>query len=261
MSFAKHCRSLLIPTAALVLALGLAASRTLAHEGHDHSASMSGAKGEVLMWIKDAETKLIELAEATPEGKYNYRPAKGVRSTGEVFMHVAGANYGIPTFVGVKPPEGFVFDTYEKSKTKKADIVAELKSSFAHMESAWNGMTDEDMEKPAEFFGMKTTARGAYLLLLSHCHEHLGQSIAYARGNGVVPPWTARQDAAAAAAKKTATGEGKSATSLEGIRKGAGVIPAPFGFGAHLAWCAGRSTAHRPFGAHFRMNVPARSSA
>jgi uncharacterized damage-inducible protein DinB len=209
MSFAKHCRFLLITAVVALLATSSVASLALAHpdQGEGSGASMSGTKGEVLMWIKDAESKLVELAEATPEGKYNYRPAKGVRTTGEVFMHVAAANFGIPSFAGVKPPDGFDFMSYEKSKTKKADIVAALKSSFTHMENAWSGMSDEDMEKPAEFFGMKTTARGAYLLLLSHCHEHLGQSIAYARGNGIVPPWTARQEAAAATKKAAAAKE------------------------------------------------------
>lgn len=198
MSFVKFCRSLAVPAALGVLALGaaLAVPRSArAGEGHSHDAAASGVKGELLMWIKDAETKLIELAEATPEGKYSWRPAKGVRSTGEVFMHVATANFAMPGFAGVKAPEGFDFATYEKSKTKKADIVAALRSSFEHMEKGWNEMSDADMEKPAEFFGMKTTARGTYLLLLSHCHEHLGQSIAHARSNGIAPPWTARQEA------------------------------------------------------------------
>jgi uncharacterized damage-inducible protein DinB len=156
--------------------------------------------------VQDAQTKLIDSAEATPEAKYSWRPAKDVRSTGEVFMHVAGGNYGIPSFWGVKPPEGFDFATWEKSKTKKADIAATLKASFTYMEKSFSEMSDADMEKPAEFFGMKTTVRGGYLLLLSHVHEHLGQSIAYARSNGVVPPWTARQQAAAAARERTRGG-------------------------------------------------------
>jgi uncharacterized damage-inducible protein DinB len=54
--------------------------------------------------------------------------------------------------------------------------------------------SEEDLEKPAELFGMKTTVRGTYMLVLSHVHEHLGQSIAYARSNGIVPPWTAEQE-------------------------------------------------------------------
>jgi uncharacterized damage-inducible protein DinB len=207
MSLTKHCRSLIAPLAVAVLALGAFAGSALAHDEHAGHSHGSSVKDEILMWIKDAESKLIELAEATPENKYAYRPGKGgVRSTGEVFMHVASANYGIPSFVGVKPPDGFDFATFEKSKTKKADIVQTLRASFEHMGTALKGTSEEDMEKPAEFFGMKTTTRGAYLLILSHCHEHLGQSIAYARSSGVVPPWTARMEAAAAAKKGAAAG-------------------------------------------------------
>jgi len=103
---------------------------------------------------------------------------------------------GLPSFIGIQAPVGFDFATYEKSMTKKSDIVKSLKDSFAHMEGALKAMSDADMDKPAEFFGMKTTKRGAFLLLLSHAHEHLGQSIAYARSNKVTPPWTAKQQAA-----------------------------------------------------------------
>ena len=174
----------------------LSSAGTFAHDGA--TPAPPGVKGEMLTWIKDAEDKLIQLAEAMPESKYGWSPDKGVRTVGEVFMHVAAANYGVPSFIGVQPPAGFKFDTYEHSLTKKSDIVKSLRDSFAHMEGAFDAMSDTDMEKPAEFFGMKTTARGAYFLLLSHAHEHLGQSIAYARSNKVTPPWTAKQQAAEA---------------------------------------------------------------
>ena len=171
---------------------------------HDEAmpAGTTGVKGEILMWIEDAQDKLIQLAEAMPESRYGWSPAKGVRTVGEVFMHVSAANYGIPTFIGVPAPEGFKFETYEHSLTKKPDIVKSLKDSFAHVEGALKAMSDTDMDTPAEFFGMKTTKRGAYLLLLSHAHEHLGQSIAYARSNKVTPPWTAKQQAAEKADQK-----------------------------------------------------------
>jgi uncharacterized damage-inducible protein DinB len=162
------------------------------------AGSRADTKSEMTMWIQDAEEKLIDLAGAMPESKYSWRPAKDVRSVGEVYMHVVTANYGVPALVGVAtPPEGFNIQTSEKSLTKKADIQKALKDSFAHMRGALAKLSDEDLEKPAEFFGMKTTVRGAYFLLLSHAHEHLGQSIAYARSNGVTPPWTAREQAAA----------------------------------------------------------------
>jgi uncharacterized damage-inducible protein DinB len=187
------------PTAlslAAVIFLTLGAQLASAQTG----VAPSGVKAEMLMWIGDAEDKLGQLAEAIPESKYSWRPAEGVRSAGEVFMHVAGANFGIPSFWGVKPPAGFDFSTYEKSLTTKADIQKALRASFAHLKQALMAATDADMDKPTEFFGMKTTVRGGYLLMLSHAHEHLGQSIAYARINGMVPPWTAKEMAVAKAA-------------------------------------------------------------
>jgi uncharacterized damage-inducible protein DinB len=160
-------------------------------------AQGAGVKDEMLHWIQDAESKLVELAQAVPEAKYAWSPDKGVRTVGEVFMHVAAANYGIPDFAGVPAPAGFDFGTYEHSLTKKDDIVKALKDSFAHMEAGLKGMTAEQMDAPVDLFGTKTTRRGAYMLVLSHCHEHLGQSIAYARMNKITPPWTAREEAAA----------------------------------------------------------------
>lgn len=177
-----------------MLLLALAVAPAIAH---DVPASTGGAgvKADMTMWIKDAEDKLIQLAEATPEAGYAWRPNKDVRTTGEVFMHVAAANLGAPSFWGVKPPEGFDFMTYEKSMSKKADVLKALKDSFAHMEAGFAATADADMDKPVDLFGMKTTVRGGYMLLLSHAHEHLGQSIAYARSNNIVPPWTVKQQA------------------------------------------------------------------
>jgi uncharacterized damage-inducible protein DinB len=177
------------PLLSALLCLGLTAVATTAR---------ADAKSEMLTWIKDAEQKLVELSDAMPEAKYSWRPGKGVRSVGEVYMHVAAANFGVPGLLGVAtPPEGFKIETYEKSLTKKEDIRKAVAESFAHMEKAFEGLSDADLEKPAEFYGTQTTVRGGYLLLLTHAHEHLGQSIAYARMNGVVPPWTAREQAAA----------------------------------------------------------------
>jgi uncharacterized damage-inducible protein DinB len=184
---------------AAALAVAIAAPATAAEEKAE-----SSVRSEMMFWITDAENKLLELAEATPEEGYTYRPAEGVRSVAEVFMHVAGANYGIPSFWGVAPPEGFKIEGWENSLTKKADIHKTLKDSFAHMKKSFGAADEAALAKPIEFFGMKSSVRGAYMLLLSHAHEHLGQSIAYARMNGITPPWTARQNAAIEAAKEKA---------------------------------------------------------
>ena len=163
----------------------------------------AGVKGDMMIWYKDAEQKLTDLSDAMPEGKYSWRPGKGVRSVGEVYMHVVAANYAIPALCGVQPPTGFDPMAYmkdqsafEKSMTKKADIRKALSDSFAHLEKAFMETSDADMDKQVDLMGNKMSERAVYLLLLSHAHEHLGQSIAYARSNGVVPPWTTKQNAA-----------------------------------------------------------------
>jgi uncharacterized damage-inducible protein DinB len=166
-------------------------------------AAAQNVRSEILAGIHDARDKLIQLAEATPEDRFAFRPAKDVRSTAEVFMHVVSGNYGVPSFWGVRPPDDFDMD-YEKSVTKKADVVKALRDSFAHLENGFAGISDAELEKQRELFGgqVKTSVRGGYLMMLAHAHEHLGQSIAYARMNGVTPPWTAkRQQQAKPAAK------------------------------------------------------------
>ena len=87
----------------------------------------------------------------------------------------------------------------------RSDIEKAMKDSFAHVEKAWMDASDADLDTQIELMGNKMTKRAAFMLLLSHMHEHLGQSIAYARMNGVTPPWTAAQNAAlkATVEKKT----------------------------------------------------------
>lgn len=155
----------------------------------------AGARGEVLGSIADAEQKMIALAEAIPAEKYTWRPAEGVRSVSELFLHMVSANYGIPRVWGAAPPEGFTPQGFERSTTDKAAIIEHLRRSFAHCRSAVLAMADADLDKPLRMFGNDTTQRGALILLAGHAREHLGQAIAYARVNGVVPPWTAARQA------------------------------------------------------------------
>jgi uncharacterized damage-inducible protein DinB len=194
-----------------LISTALAAGALSSMAAADDATMPAGFKGDMMVWLKDAEDKLTQLADATPESKYAWRPNKGVRSQGEVFLHVAAANYGIPAAMGVAPPEGWKFDGYEQSMTKKADIQKALKESFTHMENALTNATDADMDKEISLFGMKMSERRAFVLLLSHAHEHLGQSIAYARSNNIVPPWTAKQQAAMKEEldKKVKAAEGK----------------------------------------------------
>ena len=157
----------------------------------DPTPGVSGYRAEVLAEVRIQEDKFVRLAEAIPAEKYSWRPGAGVRSIAEVFLHVAGASYNLPKLIGTPPPAGFQPKDYDKSTTDKAKIVAALKDSFAHEKKAILAMPDADLEKQLDWFGGKNTQRGILLFITRHAAEHLGQSIAYAREVGVVPPWTA----------------------------------------------------------------------
>lgn len=169
-----------------------------------------GVRGEIQFSMNDAGDKLVELAGAFPQGKYTWRPAKGVRSTSEVLLHVVQANYMIPMMMGVKPPMSFEdLRTIDKSTTDKARIAQMLKDSYAFANETMVKMNDSDLDGEVEFFGNKMSRRAALMVIASHSHEHLGQAIAYARMAGITPPWTAREQAEAAkkaAEKKDSSG-------------------------------------------------------
>lgn len=146
---------------------------------------LTGFKGEFVANLNEVQEKILELAESTPADAYAWRPAPDVRSISEVYMHIAGGNYFLATFLGIDAPK---VGDLEKKFTKKAAVIAELKKSFDHLRSAANRVSN--LEKPVKMFGNQTSHRGVLVTMLSHLHEHLGQSIAYARMNGVVPPWS-----------------------------------------------------------------------
>jgi uncharacterized damage-inducible protein DinB len=157
----------------------------------DTATAGVGYRAEFLKALEGMEKRYVGLAEAMPADKYTWRPAAGVRSVGEVFLHVAVANFAGPGMIGAAPPAGFKPQGYETSTTDKAKIVSALKQSFAHLRRAVLDASDADADKPTQGFTGPTTYRGALLVIHGHLGEHLGQSIAYARVNGVVPPWTA----------------------------------------------------------------------
>ncbi len=156
----------------------------------DGTPGVTGYRGEVLAEVMIQEDKFTRLAEAIPADKYNWRPSPDVRSFAEVFLHVSAANYNLYKLVGTPPPAALDVKNLEKSTTDKAKVIATLKDSFAHAKTAIKAMPDADLDKNLDWFGGKNTERGILLFIVRHAAEHLGQSIAYARFIGVVPPWT-----------------------------------------------------------------------
>lgn len=173
-------------------------SNTPAQSSRSGAKPTSGVRAEVLGELKYEEGRFVRLAQAIPAEKYTWRPVEGVRSISEVFMHVAAANYNIPRLFGAPPPAGFSVQGFDKSTTDKGKVIDTLRDSFAHAEQAVTNVADNDLEKQLDWIdGKKNTERGVMIFLVRHAAEHLGQSIAYARENGIVPPWTEEQRKAA----------------------------------------------------------------
>jgi uncharacterized damage-inducible protein DinB len=156
----------------------------------------AGVRGELIGDITQLEAKYVGLAGALG-GHLGWRPAEGVRSASEVMMHVAAANYMIASIAGVPMPAGLpgggdmrAMAGAMESVTDPAEVAAALQRSFEHARGAIAGTSDADLDGAVTLFGRETTRRAALTLMVSHMHEHLGQLIAYARTNGITPPWS-----------------------------------------------------------------------
>jgi uncharacterized damage-inducible protein DinB len=133
--------------------------------------------------------QLIALAEATPADKFAWRPAPGVRSTSEVYMHIAMANFYLLSVTGPKMPPDLKEDA-EKTVTSKAEVIDWLKRSLEAVKQAHLSEKPADLGRKVRVDGRDATADGMYLRIIVHANEHMGQLVAYARMTGVVPPWS-----------------------------------------------------------------------
>jgi uncharacterized damage-inducible protein DinB len=154
----------------------------------------SGPRAEFLEEVAYYEQRYTRLAEAMPAEKYGWRPGEGVRSVGEVFAHIAIANYGIANALVAARTPGVTFSFDPKAimalAGDKPKLLQALKDSFAYFRKTILLLDDADADKPQKMFNRQTTLRGSFIMITGHFGEHLGQSIAYARMNGIVPSWT-----------------------------------------------------------------------
>lgn len=180
------------------------------------AAPTSGWRFEFYRELTYFEGRFTSIAQAFPPEKYSWSPGPGVRSVSQVLLHISQRNFIQPTFIGTPPPpdlrtrdfgfsiggeadpsdiEKFVRTMtgdgiMETTTNDKAKVQATLKDSFAHFRAAWLKLSEQDADKPVRWLG-DNTYRGVGYFWARHMGEHLGQLIAYARVNGIVPPWTA----------------------------------------------------------------------
>jgi len=172
-----HMKKILIQYGSCALAVALMVPLAEAQP-----AGIQAAFGKDAATLSDKFTGLARVMS----GKYDWKPGQGVRSVGDVFNLIvkengllAGVLSGTPN-TGAKPAP-----ITDPEKLQEA-----LKASYANLQKAITALSDNDLQAPVKLFGRDMTKLGALMLILEDQHEHLGQSIAYARSNGVVPPWS-----------------------------------------------------------------------
>jgi uncharacterized damage-inducible protein DinB len=144
-----------------------------------------GYEGE----LRHVTKQLVALAEATPQEKFSWRPAPGVRSTSEVYMHIALANFYLLRVTGPEMPVDLKPEL-EKTVTTKTEVIQWLKRSLEQVKEARAAMKPADLKRKVRVADRDATVDGMYLRIIVHNNEHMGQLIAYARLSGVKPPWS-----------------------------------------------------------------------
>jgi uncharacterized damage-inducible protein DinB len=180
-------------TAILGLVIGFVG--TAAHAAPPAAPAKGAFQRDLLGVYSDAEKKAIDLEQAVPQNKFDWRPAPGVRSIAEAYLHIAFGNYAMIKFItGKEPPAEAGFEMnpakWDKKSKDKAEIKKILEASFAHVHAAVAAIPDADLDKTVNFFGHDMTVRSVLIILDGHLNEHLGQSVAYARANKITPPWS-----------------------------------------------------------------------
>ncbi len=150
------------------------------------------SQDEIASEVDAVLNNVVALAEVFPADKYEWAPTEAVFPFRRHVIHVAQASYGFAGFVGVEAPEGVDVGGALENMTTKEDAIAFLKEAQAFAVSSIRGLSDEAMESMVDlyFTDEARTARAALLIYLRHNSEHLGQLIAYARMQDIVPPWS-----------------------------------------------------------------------
>ncbi len=149
-----------------------------------------GFRTEFLHQFDQSMARVIALAEAVPADTYLRRAVPAVMPLAEIFAHIGHYNYEYPArAMGISPPAGIDRDTLDRVR-RKPEVVALLRRSAEHVRQVVRAMPDAQLAKETTLYGRRVPQWAVLFQLIAHMDDHLGQSIAYARVNGVVPPWS-----------------------------------------------------------------------
>jgi uncharacterized damage-inducible protein DinB len=173
----RYALSLTVAVAALAATANAQDTRTL-------------LRSELLSHFNTSIGKVIALAEAMPRERFDWRPEGDAMTVARVYAHIARYNYYYPqSSLGSALPSGIRLDTLEAMRDK-AQIVQLLKQSADHVRRTVSELPAAQLEASTTLYGRSVPQWAVLLQLVAHMNEHLGQSIAYARSNNIVPPWS-----------------------------------------------------------------------
>ncbi|MGH7574338.1 MAG: DinB family protein [Longimicrobiales bacterium] len=172
---------------ALVLPLmlaGLAAAAPAAGQ-----SSPTDYRDQILGHFEGSARKMSELSKAMPAETYAWSP-EGAFTVARVYGHIARYNYlYLEENLGIAAPDGVDWENFE-TITDKETVVRVLDESIAHVRRAMDTMTEADLTRQATLYGREVAGWAVLTQLVAHMNEHVGQAIAYARMNRIVPPWS-----------------------------------------------------------------------
>jgi hypothetical protein len=153
--------------------------------------SAAAVKAAFLADIEVMREKFVALAEAFPQDKYMYKPMDGVRSVSEVLMLIASEGYGFaPTALGGEAAMSRDESRALSSITDKTQVLDHLAKGFAYAKAQIEAIDPATLVSARTLFGEERSTPALALFVAGDMHEHLGQLIAYARANQIVPPWS-----------------------------------------------------------------------
>jgi hypothetical protein len=177
-------------------ALTIAAALTSASSASAQSASSQSTPAQpaslqtaLASDVGNLSDKFVGLARVMA-GKYDWRPGAGVRSVAEVFNLIVTENKMLAGLLSGTPSQPGGGMGRGNQVTDPAEMQEALRSSYAALKQALSSLSTSDLTASVKMFGRDTTKQAAAFMLILDQHEHLGQSIAYARSNSVVPPWS-----------------------------------------------------------------------
>ena len=162
--------------------------------GTAQGGAMQAWQDQTVADLEQMRDKFTSLAEAFPEEMWDWQPMEGTRSVRDVMVLMVAEGHIFPGMWGADPPmgaaDGFGAEIGRVTAMSKADVIREIESAWNYMIESCRNMTAADRAADAEWFGQAMTAAGVVGHAVADMHEHLGQSIAYARMNEIVPPWS-----------------------------------------------------------------------